>query len=139
MRTIIFPDTEKLITATLPSLLLSAGVALADFRVATRKLQPNRLAPKHQIIVRSDGGTIYDRALKEESMTILIWTKTANSYGDANSMALRLEALLPLLATKIWNINNVEGITVSPIDSETEEELREITFNVIVKGQDLSL
>ena len=139
MRTIIFPYTEKLITATLPSLLLSAGVALADFRVATRKLQPNRLAPKHQIIVRSDGGTIYDRALKEESMTILIWTKTANSYGDANSMALRLEALLPLLATKIWNINNVEGITVSPIDSETEEELREITFNVIVKGQDLSL
>lgn len=139
MKTIIFPDTEKLITATLPSLLLAAGVSLADFRVATRKLEPNRPALKHQIIVRSDGGTIYERALKEESMAILIWTKTANSYGDANSLALRLEALLPLLAQKVWNINTVEGITVSPVDSETGEELREITFNVIVKGQDLSL
>ena len=72
-------------------------------------------------------------------MTILIWTKTASSYGDANSLALRLEALLPLLAKKAWNINTVEGITVSPVDSETDEQLREITFDVIVKGQDLNI
>lgn len=139
MRTIIFPDAEKLITSTLPSLLISAGVPLASFRVATRKLEPNKPAPKHQIIVRSDGGTIYDRALKEESMSILVWTKSSNAYAEASHIALLIEALLPLLSSKIWSINDATDIAITPIETENDEELREIVFNIIVKGQDLDL
>lgn len=142
MQTVIFPDLEVLLVKEVKELLIQAGMNPMFFRVATQKLAPGKNVPRHQIIIRSEGGTPYDKVLKAEDITILLWTSGEQEnvrYGEANALALLLEAVLPLLQEKVVNIVEVERVSVTPLVYEGEEELRDIDISIITRGKSLNI
>lgn len=139
---VIFPDSEKVLVKALKVLLEASGEPLESFRVGTYKLPAGQSSPAQQVVLRSDGGTVFDRALKEESMAINIWTKNSNeniAYSEANRLALKLEALLPLVKNTTFDVLSVDEINITPIVEEGEEQLRYIQFVVVLKGSTFSL
>lgn len=142
---VLFPDTELLIVAALKALLERAGEPSNSYRVGTRKLTPqaNTRKPLHQVIIRADGSEQLDIGIKQEALTILIFTNSSSSseeYAAANAFALKVESLLPLTPLiSSGGLADVGSISMQPVDDDGEEEVREINFAAVLKGADFTI
>jgi hypothetical protein len=143
-RAVIFPDTEPIMVAAIREVLLQAGET--GIRVATRKAtaQEEELFPaRKQIIVRSDGGVIFQRVAKEEDFGINIFVKDEDrnaGYAEANRLASLLEALIPLtpgVATR--QLVTAELNSIISIETDSEEQQRYARVTVILHGSTLTL
>lgn len=140
----IFPDGEKIMVASIREALRRAGVT--GVRVATRKATPQEeeLTPTvMQITVRSDGGTIYDYAIKDEAFGINLYVKDKNrnqGYAEANRLASLLEAVLPVTpGLSSYQLKHVEVLGVTPIETDAEEQQRYIRIDATLLASSLNI
>lgn len=130
-----FPDPEKLIIRAVNAVLAKAGET--GIRVAVRKATPQEIQPAKQITVRSDGGTISERILKEESVGINLFVRNADrvaGYAEANRLAYLLEAILPVAAADIPQLRHISVTGITAITTDTEEQQRYIRITAITSG-----
>lgn len=138
MRTpIIFPDGELALRDSLLAALVAAGET--DIRVATQKTTPQQGKALKQVIIRSDGGTVYERILKEEDFGINIYVNMSNksdAYAEANRLGSVLEAVLPVLPQiKYSGIKEIQiNASSSPIVVDGEEQQRYTTITATILG-----
>lgn len=142
----IFPDGEVVLTNAIREVLKRAGET--GIRVATRKAsaqeEEDGLNPSGvQIIVRSDGGVIFERVGKEEDFGVNIFVKNENrnaGYAEANRLASLLEALIPLTpGTMSHQLRAAEVTGITPIETDTEEQQRYARVTAILLASTLNL
>jgi hypothetical protein len=119
----IFPNLEAELIRTLREILETVdNNVLADIHVGVTKSTDY----KKQITVRSDGGPIVDRRLKDEGFGINIWT---DDFAEASEIALIVEAVLPMIPQR--QKTHIKQITISlsatRINEEGTEEQRYLT------------
>lgn len=132
---VIFPNLESELIRCLKELLtkIDAPVASGVF-VSVRK---DDSKSSKQITVRSDGGFVRNRVLKEEAFGINVW---ANTFKEASELATYIEALLPLVPTVSNSIKNVSiSLSATRINEAGTTEQRYLTGTCLVKGQNLTL
>jgi hypothetical protein len=143
-RAIIFPDGEKLMVASIRKVLELAGET--NIRVATRKATAQEEVENpqpRQIIVRSDGGVIFERVGKEEDFGLNVFVRNDDrnaGYAEANRLAGLLEALIPLtpgIVSGQLRTAQLNGVTA--IETDTEEQQRYARISVILMGDILNL
>lgn len=128
---VIFPSLEQELIRVLDVLLpkIDSDVT-ADVFTSVLKQEYDK-----QVIVRSDGGVIRNRVMKEESFGINIWAK---DFETASSLAQYVEALLPLAHTVSGSIKKIEiGLSSTRVINSGSEEQRYITGTAFIIGSEL--
>lgn len=136
---IIFPDLESEIVLALKTLLTKIDSPYTENVFVSVKKAPASIAPQpmKQITVRSDGGQIINRVLKEESFGINIW---ANDFKTASKLASFVEALIPLIPTVSESIkSSTISLSSTAVNEDGEEEQRYITGFTLIRGATLNL
>ena len=133
---VIFPDVEKILVAALKASLLTRDEAYAqNVHVSTKKPAPDFSPyPSKIVTIRSDGGPLKTDVTKLERVGINVY---ANAYDVASDLSKLVEALMRSLTGDY--IKLVE-IILSPVrvDEMSEEEVRYMTLELVVKGSNLS-
>ncbi len=133
---VIFPDVEKILISALKAALNSRPEAYAqNVHVSSKKPGPKTSPyPEKIVTIRGDGGPYTSDVTKLERVGINIYSTT---YAVASDLSRLVEALLRSLTGEY--IKLVE-IILSPVrvDEESEEEVRYMTIELVVKGSTLS-
>lgn len=137
---VIFPDGEIMLVQSIKNVLAEYGET--GIKVSTRKNTPQQGKILKQITVRSDGGSISNRVMKEEDFGINIFVNNPDrvaGYAEASRLALLLEALLPILPQKFGS--DLKQLSIEnniPIEVDAEEQQRYLTVTATVKGKNLT-
>jgi hypothetical protein len=133
---VIFPDVEKILVGALKDSLLTRSETYAqNVHVSTKKPAPDFSPyPSKIVTIRSDGGPLKTDVTKLERVGINVY---ADAYDVASDLSKLVEALMRSLTGEY--IKLVE-IILSPVrvDEMSEEEVRYMTLELVVKGSNLS-
>jgi hypothetical protein len=136
---VIFPNLESELIRCLKILLqridspISSGV-FVSVRKAGGDITPQ---PAKQITIRSDGGFIENRVIKNENFGINIW---ADTFQEASQLATYIEALLPLIPSVSNSVKSVSiSLSATRINEPGQAEQRYITGTALIKGSNLTL
>lgn len=133
---VIFPDVEKILVAALKASLATRSETYAqNVHVSTKKPAPDFSPyPSKIVTIRSDGGPLKTDVTKLERVGINVY---ADAYDVASDLSKLVEALMRSLTGEY--IKLVE-IILSPVrvDEMSEEEVRYMTLELVVKGSNLS-
>lgn len=126
---VIYPDIEKVVIAYLKANLLTI-TGYENVNIATIKSKNNNL---NEVIITGAYNSDINQVMRNASAVIDIY---ANSYEEANTLALLTDALI-----REATVNNIKQVlvVVGPTRTieQSQQEKRSISVDFVVKANDL--
>lgn len=135
MEVVVYPDTEKVLSAALQGLLDGRPEPVAaNVRVCTVKPSSDVVPyPPKVVVIRSDGGVDLDHVRRLDRVGINVWCPT---YAEANDLSRLVAALVRDITGP--DIKNVR-VVLHPvrIDELGPDEHRYLSVELVLKGSNL--